>query len=51
MREIDVADDIPGLIEYLTARQVHDLQIGLQRREVLGVERGQEPVRAMVHLS
>ena len=48
--EIGMADDIPGLIEHLTTRQFHDLEIGLQRREVPGVERGQEPVRAMVHL-
>ena len=42
-----MADQRAGVIEDLTARQLDEFEMRRERRKVLGLENGQEPVGAM----
>jgi len=48
MREVGVVNDTPHSGEHLTAPEIDNFRVGLDQREILGLQSGPEPVRARI---
>jgi hypothetical protein len=48
MGEVGVSQRVTGLVEHLIVLQEHSLQVRLQGREIIRLERRQEPIGPVV---